>query len=98
MDLDGDTVGWHRELKDTNTMYVIHVIMIVNFCHLMQNNWSYPIESDGGIDGHTSDTGVVPSDDTSSWVIGWCTRNLEVNNKLEIQKKKKKIRVRYPVH
>lgn len=41
------------------------------------------MESDGGIDGHASDTGVVPSDDTSSWVIGWCTRNLDVNNKLE---------------
>lgn len=48
----------------------------------MQNDWSYPMESDGGIDGHTSDTGVVPSEDTSSWVMGWCIRNLEVNNKL----------------
>lgn len=53
----------------------------------MQNDCSYPMESDGGIDGHTSDTGVVPSDDTSSWVIGWCTRNLDVNNKLERENK-----------
>lgn len=55
---------------------------------------TYPMESDGGIDGHTSDTGVVPSDDTSSWVIGWWTKNLDVNNKLEREETKP---VRYPL-
>lgn len=42
---------------------------------------SYPVESDGGMDGHDSKTGVVPSEETS--VCGfWYTKNLDVNNKL----------------
>lgn len=44
---------------------------------------SYPVESEGGRDGHASDMGVVPSDDTSSWVMGWCSKNLETSSKLQ---------------
>lgn len=45
---------------------------------------SYPVDSDGGREGHISDTGVVPSDDASSWVKGWCTRNFDASSKLNI--------------
>lgn len=40
------------------------------------------MDSDGGREGHISEMGVVPSDDASSWVIGWCTRNFDANSKL----------------
>lgn len=35
------------------------------------------------MEGQSSDTGVVPSEDVSSCVIGWCSKNLETNNKLQ---------------
>lgn len=44
---------------------------------------THPVESDGGSDGHTSDTGVVPSEETSSWVNGWCSKNLDTSSKLQ---------------
>lgn len=40
-----------------------------------------PVESDGGSDGQASDTGVVPSEETSSWVNGWCSKNLDTSSK-----------------
>lgn len=36
----------------------------------MKTLLTHPVESDGGSDGQASDTGVVPSEETSSWVNG----------------------------
>lgn len=50
---------------------------------------SYPVDSDGGSEGHISDNGVVPSDDASSWVMGWCTRNFDASSKLHMKRRNK---------
>lgn len=46
------------------------------------------MESDGGSDGQASDTGVVPSEETSSWVNGWCSKNLDTSSKLQRTRRK----------
>lgn len=49
---------------------------------------THPEESEGGREGQRSETGVVPSEETwSSWVKGWCSKNLETSSKLETQRR-----------
>lgn len=79
MDLDGDTVLWHIDLERAGVRFESTFT-----CKRLRRPRArpHPVESDGGSDGQASDTGVVPSEDTSSWVNGWCSKNLDTNSKL----------------
>lgn len=98
IDLEGDTVVWYIDLKkwgvtsggrqQTGIKIISEILALFKSqscsrTDIKLSSSTYPVESDGGRDGQSSEMGVVPSEDTSSWLNGWCSKNFETSNKLQ---------------
>lgn len=90
IDLDGDTLGWHKDLKHNQQEGFNEINPVWSQRAALKRSTqcsTHPEDSDGGRGGQRSETGVVPSEETcSSWVKGWCSKNFETSSKLETER------------